>query len=73
MEVVLELEDDALAESTHSEDPLPNGTLQRGRDAAQEKGAFEVDLEQPLSLHPLLEGFHIDCNIGEFGHVRANS
>jgi hypothetical protein len=69
MEIVVEIEDDALPEAPNIHDPLALHAVERWLNAAEEKRALEPDVEERLAVDPALQRFYVDGDIGKFWHA----
>ena len=67
-QVVVQLEDDSLAEPTETADGPACGPRQRRVNAAQEKWIGQPDLVQRPAHDAEMQTFEIDDDVLEFGH-----
>jgi hypothetical protein len=66
--VVVEREDDPLAEAAHAAHDSPVQHVERRVDRAQYEWAQEPNLLETVADHACGQGLNVDCDIGQFGH-----
>jgi hypothetical protein len=68
-ELVLEFEDDALADSPQAQNPAALDSANRRLEGTQYKRTANTDLLNGFLENALLERFYIDRNVGQLGHL----
>jgi hypothetical protein len=67
-EVVLEAEDDALAEAAQCDDGFSGELCGTGLDRAKDEWVGEPDLFERMAEHAGFQRFEVDRDVGKFGH-----
>ena len=70
-EIVLQLEDDALAQAAETQDLAVFALLYRRLDGPEQKRTREADLLKGLAYDPRLQGVDVEQDIGQFGHTAS--
>ena len=68
MELALQGQDDALADSPDAGDRSSEGCVERRVVAAQDERTQQLDGFEPLPDDAALERFHIDADVGQLRH-----